>query len=482
MMLSELVPEKIIPVYVRIRGISDDSRSVEPGDLFCALLNGRSFVAEAVSRGAVAVACDPPALNASVPVIVVKDLRDRLGDFASRANGHPSHKVEVIAVTGTNGKTSFTHFLGQALTAVGLRTGLIGTMGFGLPDCLREPGLTTPAAVDLQAKIKRLVDDKCRTIVLEASSHGLDQARLSGLAVDIAVLTNLTTDHLDYHATIENYRAAKRLLFEKTTLSNAVLNLDDEFGRELASGLESRMNIVTFSQMDPAATVYCRSVVFDITGLRLQIMVGADEMDIELPVFGEFNVENVLSVIGAMVAMGYSITDISRALGTLKPVFGRMDIVDRYGRPRIIVDYAHNPDSLRKALHSVRLHFPNKKLHVVFGCGGERDKGKRALMGQIAEDLADKVILTSDNPRSENPEDILADIELGMKTRGVVMVDRREAIIHAISSALEEDVVLIAGKGHEDYQLLPEGRVPFSDYEVIGDGLENWSLENGKGY
>ena len=486
MMLSELVPEHRIPLDIGIRGISDDSRSVGPGDLFCALagkgVDGRGCVAEAVSRGAVAVVCEPPALKTSVPVIVLENLRDRIGGFASRVNGDPSHKVEVIAVTGTNGKTSFTHLLGQALTLVGLRTGLIGTMGYGTPDRLEKPGLTTPSAVDLQGKIKKLVDDECYAIVLEASSHGLDQSRLNGLEVDIAVLTNLSSDHLDYHSTFENYRSAKRRLFEKSMLRNAVLNLDDEFGCELVSRLKGRFDIVTFSRADTEATVYCRSVHFGAAGLRFQLIVNTDEIDVELPLFGEFNVENVLSVVGAMIAMNYSTNDVRMAIRRLKPVLGRMDILGGQGKPNVIVDYAHNPDALRKALQSLRLHFPNKKIHCVFGCGGDRDKSKRAIMGQIAEILADKVTLTSDNPRSEKPADILAEIKLGMKNPTAGIIDRREAILHTINVAREGDIVLVAGKGHEEYQLLSEGRVPFSDYKVIDEGLEAWSSEYGKGH
>ena len=485
MMLSELVPEKKLPVDVEIQGITDDSRCVKAGDLFCALsgesFDGRSFVADAVNRGAVAVVCEPPAPDTSVPVVAVENLRARLGDFASRVHGDPSHDVEVIAVTGTNGKTSFTHLLAQALTVVGLPTGLIGTMGYGKPESLKEPGLTTPAAVDLQYKVKQLTSDECLAIVLEASSHGLAQGRLNGLAVDTAVLTNLTLDHRDYHATLEDYRAAKQRLFEKSSLRNAVLNFDDEFGRDLAPRLGSWLNVVTYSRTDSVATVHCRSVDFGPDGLSLQLIVNTDRVSVELPLFGKFNVENVLAVAAAMLAMGYLVADIELVLNRLKPVAGRMDIVSRADKPCVIVDYAHTPDALQKALQAVRQHFPGKKLNCVFGCGGDRDKSKRAMMGEIAERLADEVILTSDNPRSEDPSDILAEIEKGMTTQGLSIVDRRDAILHAIGAASEEDVVLVAGKGHEDYQLLPEGRVPFSDYKVIADGLETWIPEDGKG-
>jgi len=485
MMLTELLQTSTLPFDVAVRGIADDSRAVEPGDLFCALsgdqFDGRGFVADAVARGAVAVACEPPLVEADVPVVEVADLRARLGELAGRVYGDPSHDIAVVAVTGTNGKTSFTHLLAQALIFSGLPSGIIGTMGYGVPGAIRDPGLTTPGAVDLQTRIKRLVDDECLAIVLEASSHGLDQDRLNGVAVDTAVLTNLTHDHLDYHATLADYRAAKQRLFELDSVSNAVLNLDDEFGRDLTSQLGNGISLTTYSCSDPTATVFCQSVEFTPAGLNLTLVIDHRSLDIQLPLLGGFNIENALAVAAAMRAMGYGSDLIQKAMNQLQPVKGRMEIIAKAGKPSVIVDYAHTPDALQKALEAVRQHFPERSICCVFGCGGDRDRSKRAVMGEIAESLAAKVILTSDNPRSEDPDQILAEIAGVVPTRMLKIVDRREAILHAIRSADSTDVILVAGKGHEEYQVLRDGRVPFSDYQVISDGLESWSATDGTG-
>ncbi|MBT4161485.1 MAG: UDP-N-acetylmuramoyl-L-alanyl-D-glutamate--2,6-diaminopimelate ligase [Gammaproteobacteria bacterium] len=484
MMLSELIRDSAVP-EITFRGISDDSRSTQPGDVFCAVtgdnFDGRRFVDDAVSKGAVAVLCDPPGMEAVVPVVEVEGLRERLGELASRAYGEPSREIEVIAVTGTNGKTSFTHLLAQALVRLDMKTGLIGTMGHGLPGELIRPGLTTPPAVDMQQRIRELVDGECCAVVLEASSHGLVQGRLDGSFVDTAVFTNLTHDHLDYHESLPSYQDAKSLLFGFGSLSNAVVNLDDDFSGDLISRLSPQLRLVRFSRKDTAAEVYCRRARCTKEGLGISVSVANEVIEAQLPLYGLFNVENVLAVVATLVAMDVSAAEIELALTSLTPVAGRMDVVSRAGAPTLIVDYAHTPDALEKCLEAARDHFGVGLVHCVFGCGGDRDRDKRPMMGEIAARLADRVVLTSDNPRSENPDLIIEQIRGGMESdQASSIADRRQAIAAAIADAGPEDVVLVVGKGHEDYQELGTGRVPFSDYEVIGQSLDAWSHGRGE--
>jgi len=486
MMLSEVIREKVMPVDVQVNGISDDSRRTRPGDLFCAVTgeshDGRAYVDDAIAAGAVAVLCDPPVLEAPVPVIGIEGLRCRLGEFAGRVLGHPGSAIEVIAVTGTNGKTSFTHLLAQALSEIDWKTGLVGTMGHGTPGRLRRPGLTTPPAVDLQYRLKELVDDGCSAVVLEASSHGLVQDRLGGVEIDTAVFTNITHDHLDYHESFSSYQAAKRRLFEFESIRNAVINLDDDFSASLIEQLRADLNIVRFSRDDSSADVHATRIDCTPDGLELGICVGDDLVEVKLPLFGRFNVENVLAVVATLVAMNINLRDMESALGALTPVAGRMDLVKRAGKPTFIVDYAHTPDALEKCLQAVRDHFDGCRVHCVFGCGGDRDRDKRPMMGEIAARLSSRVVLTSDNPRSEDPLSIIEDIRAGMAAGAVESCpDRGQAIEAAVAGAEKDDVVLVAGKGHEEYQELGDGRIAFSDYEAIEESLKRWPANNGRG-
>ena len=478
MMLSELLPNSNLLIDVVISGISDDSRAVIPGDLFCALpgerFDGRNFITDAVERGAAAIACEPPSVDAVVPVVEIADLKACLGELAGQIYGDPSQDVSVVAVTGTNGKTSFADLLAQALNSAGLRTGVIGTMGYGMPGMLQDPGMTTPGAIELQARVKRLIDDKCLAIVLEASSHGLAQQRLNGIALDTAVLTNLTHDHLDYHGSLYEYKRAKKRLFEFTGLQNAVLNLDDQFGRELFFSLGKKMTLTTYSKSDVGANVFCHSVKYQLEGIAIRLVIDSKEIELNLPLLGEFNVENALAVAATLRAMNHDARLIQTAMNQLKPVTGRMDSISQKGKPTVIVDFAHTPDALAKALKGVRQHLPGRRVCCVFGCGGDRDRSKRAIMGELAEHLADQVILTSDNPRSEDPEQIMDEIAAGMSGQPMKLVDRRAAILQTILESDNSDVILVAGKAHENYQVLASGPVPFSDYEVVKAGLDAW--------
>ena len=473
-MLSRIVTEQPVP-EIDIQGITDDSRRVKAGDLFLAVrgetLDGRDYLQDAIRKGALAAVCEAPApVLTEIPVIPLEELARHAGVLASRFYGAPSEQMTIVAVTGTNGKTSFTHLLANALRSRRIDCGVVGTMGYGRPGALKDPGLTTPPAVDLQRRLKDLVRQGCEVTVLEASSHGIVQHRLAGCQVDIAVLTNITHDHLDYHKMMEAYRSAKEQLFHLPGLRRAVINRDDEFAPQLISRLPGAVECVDFS-MQPRdavdAKVSLEAALMHEQGMRLSITCLDESVQAELPLFGSFNIQNVLAVAATLVAMGWAGRDIEQALGSLEPVAGRVEVLSRAGKPTFVVDYAHTPDALEKVLAAVREHYPDRKITCVFGCGGDRDKTKRPIMGKIASQGADHVIVTSDNPRSEDPQQIIREIAAGIAGEYTIEVDREAAIYQAFSTSGKQDVILVAGKGHENYQELAEGRIPFSDFKAV---------------
>ena len=486
MMLRQLLPGMQVPAIV-IQGICEDSRRIKRGDLFCAVAgdftDGRGHIEAAIANGAAAVLGEAPLpkmSNAMVPMIAVEGLRSRLSEIAGRFYGNPSEALSVFAVTGTNGKTSFTQFLAQALSSASVKCGMIGTMGSGVPGALIESGLTTPAAIDVQRKLREFVDCGCDSVVLEASSHGLVQGRLQNVGVGTAVLTNITHDHLDYHGTFESYRKAKELLFHMDSVSNAVINLDDEFALDLVAGLDGGVQVIGYSVKKETDVSLIEAAATDY-GVEVSVSVYSDLIKARLPLFGLFNVQNVLAVIATFVSMGWSASQIEASLKNLSPVVGRMDVLRWAGRPTIVVDYAHTPDALGKALSAVQEHFPEHHISCVFGCGGERDSSKRPVMGQIASRFADRIMLTSDNPRSENPESIIREIQAGVTGADLhVNADRAEAIREAIHLDSGNGIIVVAGKGHEDYQELASGRVPFSDYAVIDEVMSAGAVTNGE--
>ena len=486
MMLHQLLPDMPVSA-IAIQGICEDSRLVKSGDLFCAvageLTDGRDHIAAAIGNGAAAVLSEAPLPEMSdplVPLAAVKGLRRRLSEIAGRFYGHPSEELSVFAVTGTNGKTSFAQFLAQALSSAGVKCGIIGTMGSGVLGTLVEPGLTTPAAIDVQRKLREFVDSGCEAVVLEASSHGLVQGRLGNVRVGTAVLTNITHDHLDYHRTFESYRKAKELLFHIDSVSNAIINLDDEFASELAVGLGGGVRVIGYSLKKRTDVSLIEAAATDF-GVEFSVSVNGDIIKARVPLFGLFNVQNVLAVIATLVSIGWRTSKIARSLENLSPVAGRMDVLRIAGQPTIVVDYAHTPDALEKALSAVREHFADHHISCVFGCGGDRDSSKRPVMGQIASRFADRVVLTSDNPRSENPESIIREIQAGIRGADLrVNPDRAEAIREVIHLASRNEIIVIAGKGHEDYQELVSGRVPFSDYAVIDEVMSAGVVTNGE--
>jgi UDP-N-acetylmuramoyl-L-alanyl-D-glutamate--2,6-diaminopimelate ligase len=488
---------------VAVEGISLDSRQVQPGDLFIAIkgteVDGTAYIPQAIDLGAVAVLVEKDqqvarlvdglidSAGASVPVIAVDNLREYVSDIAAVFYGQPSAKINLTGITGTNGKTTCSRLLAELmemLFASGSKpgsAGFVGTLGYGMvrdtgcqalhdaadkaadqPSAITETGLTTPDAVAMQRILAELASKGATGIAVEVSSHSLVQRRVAGVRFDTAVFTNLSRDHLDYHGDINAYAAAKSRLFAMQGLRNGVINIDDSVGRMILANLSPDIRSFSYSLENTEADIHCSTIGLSPEGLRASVVTPWGQGEISSPILGKFNLANLLAVIGAAGANGFDLADILAVIPNLRAVPGRMELVGVSTEPAVVVDYAHTPDALEKALQALRVHCQGN-LWAVFGCGGDRDIGKRAEMGEIAERCADKVVVTSDNPRTESPDIIIEHILQGTSREVIVESDRRAAIRLAIGSADKNDVVLIAGKGHEDYQILGAQRLPFSD-------------------
>lgn len=475
---------------VNYLGLCADSRQIRAGDVFFALSgirhDGGAFIEMALDRGAVAIVHESPANDLSrenarrrcVPLIHDPALKEHLGIFAARFHDDPSRHLKVAAVTGTDGKTSVSHFVAQAidsLDARGQSCGIIGTAGNGFYKKLTAGTHTTPDALTLQSLLADMLAQKATYVSMEASSHALEQGRLNGMHIEVAILTNLGRDHLDYHLNLDAYRQAKSRLFAWPQLQSGVLNVQDEFGRNLWDAHRGHFPITVYGSGDvdfdlalAEDWVWGRIVEFHDKGFLLGLSTPEGGFDIEVSLLGGFNAKNVLAVVGALRRLGFGIEEIAKAVGILRPVRGRMQLLERAGHPSVIIDYAHTPQALETVLRESRRHVTGR-LHCVFGCGGNRDAGKRPLMGGIAVRFADSVILTDDNPRNESPQKIVADILAGCADAKPVKVihDRQQAIMTAIADARPGDVVLVAGKGHETYQEIAGEKKPFSDQSVV---------------
>ena len=458
-----------------IHGITLDSRAVQQGWLFIAVpgarTDGRAYIAGAYARGAAAAVYEtngfePDARSANA--IGVRALRQHIGAIADRFYGAPSRKLKVVGVTGTNGKTTTTHLLAQVLDRPDARCGIIGTLGSGFPGQLDPSVHTTPDAVSVQRLLAEFVAAGAKAVCMEVSSHALDQARVAGVAFDIAVFTNLTRDHLDYHGDMDTYATAKARLFDFPHLKAAVINQDDAFGRELIERAHRRTPVLSFGLY--GGDVRALTVETSPDGLALSVATPHGVTPLRSPLLGRFNAANLLAVLAVLLVAGVPLAEAANALAHAQPVAGRMERFGGTGQPLVVVDYAHTPDALEKALQALREHTPGK-LVCVFGCGGDRDRGKRAQMGRIAEQLADVVILTNDNPRHEDPVAIINDIAAGMQTTPSVVPNREHAIRAALSEARAGDAVLVAGKGHEDYQQVGDQRLAYSDRDTVRELL-----------
>lgn len=489
MPLRDLLPDVAgVPDDTVITGLVQDSRALRPGDAFVAIggfgTHGLHFVDTARAAGAAAVLFEPP-VPAEIPAlpadaIAVAGLRARLGAMADAFHGRPSRAMTMVGVTGTSGKTSTVQLLAQAFDAIGRRAGTIGTLGAGLHGAVAPTGFTTPLVLQTHALLADLRDAGADAVAMEVSSHALDQGRVDAVHYDVAVFTNLTRDHLDYHGDMAAYGEAKARLFVRDGLRAAVLNIDDAFGASLPSRLSAEVRAVTVSGTDRAdADIAARDIVLDADGLAFSLRIDRTWHALRSPLLGRFNVDNLLAVAGVLQALGHAPAEIVRVLGMLQPIPGRMNrLGGGEAQPLVVVDYSHKPDPLAQALQSLRGHLRGE-LVCVFGCGGERDAGKRPQMAAIAEAQADRVIVTDDNPRRENGDAIVADILAGFSRPDAVVVerDRRRAIEQAVGQARPGDIVLIAGKGHEPYQEIDGVQHAFDDRLVAQAALDARSTE-----
>lgn len=481
---------------VSIRRLVSDSRQVKPGDTFLAYagkrFDAREFIPQAIAAGANAVLWERrnftwnPAWQ--LPNLPVADLRAKAGFIASHVYGCPSQKLWLVGITGTNGKTSCSHWFAQAMAALYKKTAVIGTLGDGFPGSLASIANTTPDATLLQYELAEFLQQGAKSVAMEVSSHGMAQARLNGATIAVAVLTNLSRDHLDYHGSMDEYAAAKAKLFFWPDLKIAVLNLDDVLGVELSRQLANKdTQIIGYGFRQPEMPCQYQgnlkilrgsNLSANIRGLKFDVEFEKERARIDLDLLGRFNASNLLAVLAALLASGFRFADAVWALQQVKPIPGRMEKLDGGDRSIVILDYAHTPDALEKVLATLREFLvKNARLICVFGCGGERDRGKRGLLGEVAARLADEVIVTSDNPRSEDPHAIIDDIVAGAKTNVNIEEDRVSAIYQAIYSARKGDIVLIAGKGHEDYQEIHGQKIPFSDSNVAQQVLQELSFK-----
>lgn len=485
--------ESAIP-KLSVSGINLDSRLIEPGDVYLAVAgattHGMRFALSAIDAGAVAVLVsttvdaqfDSLIKNVDergVPVIKMEELDDRCGLIASRFFDEPDKAMTLIAVTGTDGKTSVCQFIANAFSANHQSCGYIGTLGWGLGDELAETELTTPDSITLRRMLAVMRDKGAKFVALEASSHGIAEGRLDGLCLDVAVLTNLVRDHLDYHVTLEAYRAAKEQLFRWESLRAVVLNSDDQMGRDLLAQISTipcySYSPSGVSEAQSANHVSATNVVTHDSGISFDLVDHTGVKSIATQLLGRFNVDNLLACYASLLACDIAANDASHGLAGVHPVAGRMERLGGGNQPTVVIDFSHTPGALQVAIDAVRVHCANE-LWVVFGCGGDRDTGKRAPMAKAAQ-AADHIVVTDDNPRTESSDSIISEVMRGFtdRSRVTVIADRALAISHALTQAHKGDLVLIAGKGHEDYQIIGTVKHHFSDREQAWQALESAS-------
>jgi len=478
--IRESVPHVLERLGLVVGELVNDSRKALPGTVFAAYpgesRDGRDYIPQAVAQHVDGVLWEAdhyqwdPALT--IPNAGVAGLKNRIGEMAAHIYGEPSRALHMIGVTGTNGKTSVAHWVAQAFSQASRKTAVIGTVGNGFPGALTPTLNTTPDAVELQQRLALYRKQGATACVMEVSSHGLAQGRVNGTTFNVAVLTNLSRDHLDYHGDMDNYAEAKARLFNWPGLEWVVLNVDDAFGQRLES--ETRPARVAGYGFQRGAVVG-KKLRLSQTGLHVQVQTDWGDAELDAPLLGRFNAANLLAVFTTLMVSGIKLDDASKALAHITPPPGRMQTLGGTAHPLVVVDYAHTPDALEKVLATLREIVSGGRLICVFGCGGNRDKGKRPLMGQAAARGADEVWVTSDNPRNEDPRHIIDDILAGTSGKPRIEPDRARAIFEAIGGAHQGDVVLIAGKGHEDYQEIAGERLPFSDVVVANKALEAWT-------
>jgi UDP-N-acetylmuramoyl-L-alanyl-D-glutamate--2,6-diaminopimelate ligase len=461
-----------------ISGLQLDSRKITTGDLFLAMPgdvhDGRQFIEQAVANGAAAVVAEAPVAgfvdDIQVPLVEIPELRLEAGQLAAHFYGYPSRDMHMVGITGTNGKTTTSRLVAQLGRTLGKSCGVIGTLGASLRDDVAEAGNTTPDPISLQRQLAQWHEQGVFAVSMEVSSHALVQGRVNGVEFETAVYTNLSHDHLDYHGTMDAYGRAKLQLFAAEGLQHAVINVDDEFSPWVMAVVDKSARILTYSASGAAADVWVEKAKFNATGVRAELHSpwGSGEFCSPLP--GDFNLANLVAAVSALALAGEDLLAILDAVASLQQVPGRMQAIPNALGLQIIVDYAHTPDALEQVLTALRAHVTGE-LVTVFGCGGDRDSQKRQLMGRIACAHCDAVYITSDNPRSESPLAIMRDIESGCSGKYELVEDRAEAIARALSQAKAGDCIVIAGKGHENYQLVEAHRLYFSDEAQVRDVL-----------
>jgi UDP-N-acetylmuramoyl-L-alanyl-D-glutamate--2,6-diaminopimelate ligase len=471
---------------IHVEGIANDHRLVKPGYVFFAYegnhLSGLNYVLGAIENGAVVIVHDEqlklPQLD--VPVYAIKNLPSLMSSIASHFYKEPFRNLSSVGITGTNGKTTVAYLLMQAHILLGENAAYIGTLGVGNMQIMEMTGLTTPGPIEVNAYARQLVGDGVSHLAIEVSSHGLDQGRVTCIPFEQAIFTNLSHDHLDYHGTIENYAAAKAKLFKFPSLKSIIINDDDSMSDVMLKGATSKAKIYRFGFKD-AATIQVINMNWSLQGMHLACRTPWGLINLQSSLLGDFNVYNILAVFTSLMASGYDLAQVSRVIAQLQAAPGRMQVV--HTKPLVIVDYAHTPDALEKALKTLKAFKQSTnagKLWVVFGCGGDRDPFKRPIMGKIAASESDMMVVTSDNPRHENPERIIQEIMTGIPIQfknKLAIEDRRLAIISALQEAHDKDIILIAGKGHEDYQQIGDVKHFFSDQFVVKDYYTNLKNE-----
>ncbi|MDJ0813123.1 MAG: UDP-N-acetylmuramoyl-L-alanyl-D-glutamate--2,6-diaminopimelate ligase [Woeseiaceae bacterium] len=489
--LADLLQGIAVAPAIEVRDISSDSRDLKPGDLFLACggenSHGLDYAADAVTAGVAAIAWDSstaeaPAGRVGVPMIAVEDLAGRLGEIANRFYARPSEAVKVLGVTGTNGKTTVAWLVAQCCEHLGETCGYVGTLGTGVGEVAGGEGMTTPGAIELHRHLAGFRDAAAGWAAVEVSSHALAQDRIAGVSFDTVMFTNLSRDHLDYHGSMQKYFETKARLFLDYPAKHRIINLDSEFGDELAA--RCGQDVVTVStRFDRVANgrpyVFVRSVVAKGTGSNVRIASSWGTGEFHLPLPGDFNVANAVMVLAAMLVHGVPLQQACEKLEMVSAPPGRLERVPApEGLPSVYIDYAHSPEALDAVLRALRAHCAGR-LWCVFGCGGDRDAGKRPQMGRMAEKRADVVVITNDNPRSESPRAIIDGVLEGIAApdKATVIEDRAAAIAWAIDNAQPGDTILVAGKGHEDYQLIGAERIDFSDY---GAALANLDRRAGE--
>ena len=458
-----------------VTGLAYDSRKVAPGDVFFCIrglqTDGHKYAAQAAAAGAVALVCEeaPEGLPENVAVIVTPDSRVAMAQAADTWCGHPTEQLRLVGITGTNGKTTTTYLLRSILMDAGRKTGVIGTIGNMVGDKMLHAEHTTPESLDLSLLMREMVDAGVQDVFMEVSSHALALHRVDGCRYRVGVFTNLTQDHLDYHKTMENYKQAKGLLFARC--EKAVVNADDEAGAYMAARCPGE--VLTYA-IDRPADLRAEQVEITAAGVSFQLDYAGKQWPVRLAIPGKFSVYNALGAIGACLHLGVPMETILQGLSENRGVPGRFQTIPGKHGFNAIVDYAHTPDGLENILKTAR-EFTKGRIITVFGCGGDRDRTKRPIMGKIAGTLSDYCVITSDNPRTENPETILLDVEVGMQRTSCEYekeLDRRKAIFRAVELARPGDLVVVAGKGHEDYQIFADRTIHFDDVEVVKEALQ----------